>query len=151
MKKQVYGLEVRIQLIRESKDVKSPIVKSPEDVYKLVEHLKDCDREQFLTICLSIKNEVLSIETTSIGTLSANLVHPREVFKTAILQNAAGIIVAHNHPSGDPTPSEEDLAITKRLFEASKIMDIALLDHVIIGNGSFKSLKEIGKIGSGYE
>lgn len=147
MKKQIYGLEVRIQLIREKNNVKGPAIKSPGDVYELIKHLKDMDREQLLTICLDIKNNVLSIETTSIGTLTANLVHPREVFKTAILQSASGLIVAHNHPSGDPTPSEEDLAITKRLFDASKIMDIVLLDHVIIGNGSFKSLKEMGKMG----
>ena len=147
MKKQIYGLNVRVQLIRKCENVQAPKINSPEDVYNLIKHLKDIDREQLLTICLDIKNNVLSIETTSIGTLTANLVHPREVFKTAILQNAAGIIVAHNHPSGDPAPSQEDLAITKRLFDASKIMDIQFLDHVIIGNGSFKSLKEIGKIG----
>lgn len=147
MKKQIYGLEVRVQLIREKNNVKNPAVKSPEDVYELVKHLKDSDREQLLTICLDARNNVLSIETTAIGTLTANLVHPREVFKTAVLQNAAGIIVAHNHPSGETTPSDDDINITKRLFEASKIMDIALLDHVIIGNGSFKSLKEMGKMG----
>ena len=147
MKKQIYGLNVRIQLIREGKDVQPPKITSPEDVYKLVKHLKDSDREQLLTICLDVKNNVLSIETTSIGTLTANLVHPREVFKTAVLQNAAGIIVVHNHPSGETTPSDDDIKITKTLFDASKIMDIALLDHVIIGNGSFKSLKEMGKMG----
>ena len=147
MKKQIYGLEVRVQLIRDKNNVKGPVVKSPEDVYELVKHLKDSDREQFLTICMSIKNEVLSIETTSVGTLTANLVHPREVFKTAILQNAAGIIVAHNHPSGETTPSEEDIKITKTLFEASKIIDIPLLDHLIVGNCIYKSLKEMGKMG----
>lgn len=147
MKKQIYGLEVRVQLIREKDNVKGPVVKSPGDVYEIVKHLKDSDREQFLTICMSVKNEVLSIETTSVGTLTANLVHPREVFKSAILQNAAGIIIAHNHPSGDPNPSEEDINITKRLFEASKIMDILLLDHLVVGNGIFKSLKEMGKMG----
>lgn len=146
-KKQIYGLEVRVQLVKESNNVKGPRINSPQDVYRLVEHLQDSDREQFLTICLNTKNEVLSIETTAIGTLTANLVHPREVFKTAVLQNAAGIIIVHNHPSGDTVPSEDDVKITKRLCECSKIMDIQLLDHVIVGNGSFKSLKEMGKMG----
>lgn len=146
-KKQIYGLEVRVQLVKESNNVKGPRINSPQNVYNLVEHLKDSDREQFLTICLNTKNEVLSIETTAIGTLTANLVHPREVFKTAVLQNAAGIIIVHNHPSGDTVPSEDDVKITKRLCECSKIMDIQLLDHVIVGNGSFKSLKEMGKMG----
>lgn len=147
MKKQIYGLNVRVQLIRENKDVQSPKITKPEDAYELVKHLKDSDREQFLTICLDTRNNVLSIETTSIGTLTANLVHPREVFKTAVLQNAAGIIIAHNHPSGDPTPSEDDIKITKNLFEASKIMDIQLLDHLVVGNGIYRSLKEMGKMG----
>ena len=147
MKKQIYGLNVRIQLIRDDENVQAPKIKKPEDVYELVRHSKDSDREQFLTICLDTRNNVLSIEITSIGTLTANLVHPREVFKTAVLQNAAGIIIAHNHPSGDATPSEDDIKITKNLFEASKIMDIQLLDHLVVGNGIYKSLKEMGKIG----
>lgn len=144
MKKQIYGLEVRVQLVREGNDVEKTKIKKPEDVHELIKHLMDSDREQFLTICLDTRNNVLSIERTSIGTLTANLVHPREIFKTAILQNAAGIIIAHNHPSGDATPSEDDVKITKRLNEASKIMEIQLLDHVIVGNGMFKSLKGEG-------
>lgn len=147
MKNQIYGLEVRVQLVKESNNIKGPRINSPQDVYRLVEHLKDSDREQFLTICLDTRNNVLSIETTAIGTLTANLVHPREVFKTAVLQNAAGIIIVHNHPSGDPAPSDDDIKITKTIFEASKIMDIRLLDHLVVGNGVFKSLKEMGKMG----
>ncbi|MBI2124479.1 DNA repair protein RadC [Candidatus Pacearchaeota archaeon] len=145
-KKQIYGLEVRVQLVRDSNNVKGPKIKKPEDVYELVEHLRESDREQFLTICLNTRNDVLSIETTAIGTMTANLVHPREVFKTAILQNAAGIIIAHNHPSGDPEPSDDDIKITNRLKECSKILEIELLDHVIVGSSSFKSLKGEGKM-----
>lgn len=149
-KKQTYGLKVRIQLVRESRDVKSIKVKSSEDVYNLAKHLEECDREQLLTICLSAQNEVLSIETTSIGTLTSSLICPREVLKTAILQNAASIIVVHNHPSGNITPSREDIEITKKLYKCSEMMGFSLLDHVIIGNGKFNSLKENGMLGGAW-
>jgi DNA repair protein RadC len=88
---------------------------------------------------------VLAIETVSVGSLNASIVHPREVLKPAILASAAGIIVAHNHPSGDPTPSADDVEITKRLARAADIMGIPLLDHVIVGSGGrFESLKARG-------
>jgi DNA repair protein RadC len=91
---------------------------------------------------LDTKNRLLSWETVSLGTLSTSVVHPREVFKGAILANAASIILCHNHPSGDPKPSAEDIAITKRLAEAGKILGIDVLDHIIFGEEGFVSLKE---------
>lgn len=107
--------------------------------------LEDLDREQVLVCCLDNKNQPVSITIVSTGTLNSSLIHPREVFKTAILSNAAGIILFHNHPSGDPEPSQEDINITTRINEAGKIMGIELLDHIIIGSeGLFCSLKEKG-------
>jgi DNA repair protein RadC len=105
------------------------------------------DRETFVALYLNTKNRVIKKEIVSFGSLNANVVHPREVYKEAILNSAASVIVSHNHPSGDPTPSREDLEITEKLYEAGKIIGISLLDHVIIGeDGYFYSLKERGHI-----
>ena len=98
------------------------------------------------SLLLDTKNRVLAIRTVSIGDLSSSIVHPREVFKDAVVASAAALIVAHNHPSGDPTPSGEDVAVTKRLISAGEIMGIDLLDHIVIGDGVFVSLKERGLI-----
>ena len=105
--------------------------------------LEDLDREQVLVCCLDNKNQPVSINVVSVGTLNSSLVHPREVFKTAILSNAASIILFHNHPSGDPEPSQEDINITTRIKDAGNILGIELLDHIIIGSEkSFYSMKE---------
>jgi DNA repair protein RadC len=93
---------------------------------------------------LSTKNTVNAIHTASIGSLSSAIVHPREVYKAAVLANASSIVLGHNHPSGDPTPSPEDIEVTKRLSNAGDLMGIDVLDHVIIGDGRFYSLKERG-------
>ena len=107
--------------------------------------LEEADREQVIVCCLDTKNQPVSMNIVSIGTINSSLVHPREVFKTAILSNAASIILFHNHPSGDPEPSVEDTTITKRIKEAGTLMGIELLDHVIIGaEGRFYSMKEQG-------
>ncbi|MBC3898514.1 DNA repair protein RadC [Acetobacterium malicum] len=107
--------------------------------------LEDLDREQVIVCCLDNKNQPVSINVVSVGTLNSSLVHPREVFKTAILSNAASIILFHNHPSGDPEPSQEDINITTRIKDAGGILGIELLDHIIIGsNDTFLSLKEKG-------
>ncbi|VUZ22973.1 JAB domain-containing protein [Acetobacterium wieringae] len=105
--------------------------------------LEDLDREQVLVCCLDNKNQPVSISIVSTGTLNSSLIHPREVFKTAILSNAASIILFHNHPSGDPDPSQEDINISKRLIEAGNIIGIELLDHIVIGaDDSYCSLKD---------
>ena len=122
-----------------------PIIKSPEDAVELVmEDMRYLDREYFRAMLLNTKNRVLSLETISVGTLSSSAVHPRELFKVAIKKSAAAIILIHNHPSGDPTPSREDLEVTKRLEEAGKIIGIDVLDHLIIGDNKFVSLKAKG-------
>lgn len=122
-------------------------IHSPIDVKNLLmEQMRFLEKEYFKAILLNIKNHVISVEDISVGSLNASIVHPREVFKTAIKRSSASIILAHNHPSGDPTPSREDIQITKRLVEAGKIIGIEVLDHVIIGDGVFLSFKEKGII-----
>ena len=107
------------------------------------EFLETCDREKFIVAYLTTKNEPIAIETISIGTLSASLVHPREVFKGAVLSNASSIALAHNHPSGHTNPSQEDVDLTNRLVEAGKIMGISIIDHIIIGSSdNYYSFKE---------
>lgn len=118
-------------------------VTSPQEVSNLVmEEMRYLDREHFRTMLLDSKNRVISVESISVGTLSSSLVHPREVFKAAVVRSAAALILVHNHPSGDPAPSHEDITITQRLVEAGKIMGINVLDHIIIGDGRYCSLKE---------
>ncbi|MNG08972.1 hypothetical protein D3C84_923670 [compost metagenome] len=97
-----------------------------------------------MCLFLNTKNQVVARETLSIGTLNASLVHPREVFREAIKRSSASIICAHNHPSGDPAPSPEDITLTQRLREAGTLIGIEVLDHLIIGDGKFVSLKERG-------
>jgi len=121
-----------------------PVISSPEDVDGLLRgRIANLDRENFVVVLLNTKNEVLGFPTVSVGTLSASLVHPREVFKPAIRASAAGIVLAHNHPSGRVGPSREDREVTRRLKEASEIIGIEVLDHVILGAGYF-SMKEHG-------
>lgn len=122
---------------------------SPADVAGLVmEEMRDCLREHFRVVLLDVKNKVLGIEEISIGSLNASLVHPREVFRPAVLRASAGIILLHNHPSGDPTPSREDLEVTRRLCEVGKLVGIEVLDHVVIGDGRFFSFREKGLLPS---
>lgn len=127
--------------------VEKPKISSPEDVYRrLFPRMREQKKEMFIELCLDTKNQILREEVISIGSLNANVVHPREVFKLALTESAAHIIVAHNHPSGDPTPSREDIEITKKLVETGNIMGITVLDHVIIGDGRHFSMKEAGHI-----
>lgn len=137
---------VSIKLVKESSMLyKQRRVRSPQDSYELFrDYLGEVDREHFVVACLDTKNQPTNISTAHIGSLNASIVHPREVLKTAILSNAASIICCHPHPSGDPTPSPEDIEITERLAAACKILSIELLDHIIIGDDKFISLKEKG-------
>lgn len=129
------------------KDEPKPKINSPDDVYRRIyPSMREQKRENFIELCLDTKNQIIKEETISIGSLNANVVHPREVFKTALAESAAHIIVVHNHPSGDPSPSREDIEITKKLVEAGKIIGIEVLDHVIIGEGRHFSMKEAGYI-----
>lgn len=141
---------VRIrQEIREAKEeFASYKITSPMDAEKLAAfYIADEDREVFLVMMLNTKNEVIGLHRASVGSLNASIVHPREVMKAAILNNAASIIVSHQHPSGDPTPSREDVEVTRRISEAGKTMGIQLLDHIIVTHkGDYVSLKEKGHL-----
>jgi len=121
-----------------------PAIRGPEDVYEYLKDMRNLKKEQFRGLYLNARNKVIHDEVISIGTLTANLVHPREVFQPAIEYLACGLLVAHNHPSGDPEPSEDDLEITRKLSGVGKTMDIELIDHIIIGNNRYVSLKEKG-------
>lgn len=121
---------------------KLPEIRGPDDVVRLVgTKLRKEDREQFLVLLLNARHEVMGRETISVGSLNASIVHPREVFKPAVLTSAAALVLIHNHPSGDPEPSEEDLSITKRLVGAGELLGISVLDHVIVAGRGVVSLR----------
>jgi len=119
-----------------------PIIQSPKDVISQVSFLRDKHREHFVVLFLNARNQLITKKDLFIGTLNANLVHPREIFSAALKYNAAALILIHNHPSGDPEPSQDDLEITKRLVEAAKIMGLEIIDHLIISQESYFSFKE---------
>lgn len=140
---------VSIKIVKE-KSVKyeNRRISTPGDAQYLCRRfLEDSDREKLIVVSLDTKNQPNTINVASIGSLNSSIVHPREIFKSAILSNANSIIIAHNHPSGDANPSKEDISITKRLKECGEIIGINLIDHIIIGdNNRFVSLKEKGII-----
>ncbi|MDB2152503.1 JAB domain-containing protein [Clostridium butyricum] len=135
---------VSIKMIRESSVLYNiRRISKPKDIVDLgKKFLDELDREELIVACLNTKNEVNSVNVVSIGSLNNSVVHPREVFKAAILSNAASIVIIHNHPSGDATPSNEDKEITLRIKESGIILGIKLLDHIIIGNDVYYSFKE---------
>lgn len=119
---------------------------SAQQVYELFADLRFETKEHFITLHLDGKNRIVCFDRVSVGSLNQSIVHPREVFRGAILSSAAAIIMLHNHPSGDPTPSPEDRAITKRLTEAGDLIGIRILDHVIVGDGQYLSFAERGML-----
>ncbi len=128
------------------KNKKHALLLSPEDVFKELKDMRDHKKEHFVIFYLNTLNQEIKRDIISVGTLNANLVHPREVFEPAVAHLAAQIIVAHNHPSGNVEPSHEDHEVTRRLVEAGKILGIEMLDHVIVSAAGFKSLKEEGML-----
>jgi DNA repair protein RadC len=122
-------------------------IRSPEDAAKyMMNEMRFLTQEHFVCLYLNTKNQVMHKQVIFIGSLNASIVHPREVYKEAFRRSAASIICLHNHPSGDPSPSREDIEVTKRLVECGKIIGIDLLDHIIIGENKFISLKEKGYV-----
>ena len=120
-----------------------PTIHSPEDAANLVMHrMSALEQEEMLVMLLDTRNRVIRIDPFYRGSVNSSQVHVGELFKTAIRQNAPAVIVVHNHPSGDPEPSPDDVAVTRALVEAGKLLDIKVLDHLVIGNGRFVSLKE---------
>lgn len=117
-------------------------IRGPDDVVAIVgPKLRREQREHFLVLLLNARHEVLARETVSIGSLNASIVHPREVFRPALLAAAASIILVHNHPSGDPEPSDEDLSITRRLVQVGELLGIGVLDHVVVASRGVVSLR----------
>lgn len=123
-----------------------PVISTPEDVVELcAPQLRGLDREHFWSLALNTKNRLLKMVEVSVGSLNASIVHPRELFKEAVKVSAASIVVVHNHPSGDPTPSGADIQLTRRLVKAGDVLGIEVLDHVVIGDGGeHASLRDLG-------
>lgn len=133
--------KIKIEVVREASAKETPQITNAQNVFDMMyEEASKQDRECFWTVCLNGKNKVMGVNMVSMGSLTSSIVHPREVFKPAILANAAGVILVHNHPSGDPTPSREDKEMTKRLKDAGEILSINVLDHIIIGGNCYNSL-----------
>ena len=121
------------------------VIRSPEDAAcLLMDEMKHLDREHFKVVLLDSKNSVISVETVSIGTVNASIVHPREVLKPALMKSATSLILVHNHPTGHTSPSREDILLTRRFEKCGRILGIEIVDHIIIGDGNYESLKEGG-------
>jgi DNA repair protein RadC len=136
---------VRVKLVREKVGVFGSVLACAGDIAALMQpEMGALDREQFVCCHLDTKHRLISREIVSIGHLSAALVHPREVFKAAILANAAAVAFVHNHPSGDPEPSREDIEITRRLVKAGEILGIPVVDHVVVSRNGHVSIAERG-------
>jgi len=137
------AFEISRRVLSQSKWSYDTKITSPEDVANLfIPILRDELKEKFIVVCLNSANKIIKQETISTGSLNSSIVHPREVFKVAIESSSASIILIHNHPSGNPEPSNEDIAITKKIVEAGKIIDIQVFDHLIIAGGGFTSFVE---------
>jgi len=137
--------EISKRLIKEEKSNKnkSIVIKSPKDVFLfLKERIINFHKEYFMTVSLDNRNKIINIDTVSVGTLNSSLIHPRETFETAIKNHAAGIIICHNHPSGELKPSKDDLVITQNLIKAGKLLGIEISDHLIITKDDYFSFKE---------
>ena len=126
------------------KDKKSTLLLSPKDVWENLRDIRNNKKEHFVVFYLDARNQEIQREIISVGILNANLVHPREVFEPAVRNNTVQILVSHNHPSGDTSPSGDDMEVTRRLVEAGKILGIEIIDHVIVSQNSFFSLKGEG-------
>ncbi len=137
------GIELGRRISAKPKEKRLQIRGTDDVANFFMEELRHEKREVFKALLLNAKGEIMSVETISIGELTATPVHPREAFCQAVKKSAASVIFAHNHPSGDPTPSKEDLMTTKRLIECGKLLGIKVVDHVVIGEGAFQSIAGI--------
>jgi len=136
------AIELSKRLEADTGEKPKPVLKSPEDVVAVMRSkLKGKKKEHFWVICLDTRNRLINWKPVSIGSLDTSIVHPREVFKEAVSSSAASVIFVHNHPSGDPEPSKEDVELTKRLVKAGEIVGIDVLDHIIVCDKSYLSLK----------
>ena len=134
-------LEFSRRVLNQGLGLDEPIT-SPADVLPEIRFIRDLNKEHFVAIFLNARNQVIKTDTISIGSLNASLVHPRELYAPAVGISAASVILAHNHPSGDVTPSKEDISLTKRMVQAGQIMGIEVVDHLIVASDKFLSMKE---------
>jgi DNA repair protein RadC len=140
-------LKVQVQLVRDRAAKKQVVVENPKEIYKLIkDEIQRWDRERSLAVPLDARNGVIGIDEVACGSVNSSIVHPREVFKAAVLANAVSIVLIHNHPSDDVEPSEDDIEITKRLVEAGKILGIEVIDHLIVSKEGYYSFKDAGLI-----
>ncbi|WNY28422.1 hypothetical protein MmiEs2_06070 [Methanimicrococcus stummii] len=136
----VFELSRRLETYSEEPKKK---IEEPADIYRYIyPKIREEKQEKFIVLCLDTKNQIISDITVFVGGLDCSIVQPREIFKTALLESAASIILIHNHPSGDPEPSREDIIVTNRIIENGKLLGIRVWDHLIIGDGCYVSLKE---------
>ena len=136
-----------VRLVRDGRvaTMEPTIIRRPEDTLPVLEaELSELGYEKFIALALNTKNHVTAVLPVSSGSLNASIVHPRELFQRAILANCASLILAHNHPSGDPSPSPEDIALTRKLIDAGRFLDIPVIDHIVLGYGRYVSFKECG-------
>ena len=137
------GIRCRVYLLRENPSNEMISIRNSSDVYELVkEELVNCDRERFLSVMLTVKNDLIGVETVYVGSIHTCVISPRDLFKSAILANAASLILAHNHPSGDLEASTNDLEITKVLIKAGDLLGVKVLDHLIVSNQGYRSIRE---------
>ena len=137
------GIRCRVCLVRENTSEEIIKINNESDAYELVkDELAGSDREILLSVMLTVKNDLIGVETVSIGSITASTTTPRDIFKSAILANAVAIIVCHNHPSGELVPSKNDIEITKQLIAAGELLGIKVLDHLIVSNQGYKSLRD---------
>lgn len=138
----------RVMLVKESGVTAGDVrISDSQKAYRLLQPLFDgLDREHFMVVGLDAKHAVIGINTVSIGSVTMSIVHPREVFKPLILMNTSAVLLAHNHPSGDPTPSQEDRALTRRLKEGGDLLGIAVLDHLVLGESRYYSFADHGAL-----
>ncbi len=137
------AFEISRRILVQSKWYSDKKITSPQDIADIfIPLLRDEIREKFIVVCLNSANKINRYETISIGNLNSSVVHPREIFKAAIEYNSASIILIHNHPSGNPEPSNEDISITRKIVESGKIMDIPVFDHIIVAGNSYTSFVE---------
>ena len=130
-----------IKPVQNPEQKKGDALYMPEDIYKVMKFLEKADREMLYVLHLDAKNRIIAMELVSMGSLTSSLIHPREVFKGAILNNSASVILVHNHPSGNPVPSKEDLKRTEALIKAGDLLGIPVIDHIVIGDGKYMSVK----------
>ncbi len=137
------AFELSRRILVQSKWYSDKKITSPQDIADIfIPLLRDEIRENFLVVCLNSANKIIRHETISIGNLNSSVVHPREIFKAAIENNSASIILVHNHPSGNPEPSNEDISITGKIVDSGKIMDIPVFDHIIVAGNNYTSFVE---------